>query len=63
MPVSKKQRAWAWTPAGKKALGASKAKEWEHATDAQIAVESKKKKGHARSAAARGLASRMGGKP
>jgi hypothetical protein len=63
MPVSEKQRRWAHTASGRKALGAKKAAEWGHATDAQIAAESKKKKGHARSAAARSLASRMGGKP
>jgi hypothetical protein len=36
VPVSKKQRAWAATPAGIKALGAAKANEWLHYTNAQI---------------------------
>jgi hypothetical protein len=46
VPVSKKQRAWSWTPAGKKALGAKKAAEWEHYTDAEIsqARENEKKR-------------------
>jgi hypothetical protein len=44
VPTSKKQRAWAWTAAGKKALGPAKAKQWEHATNAQIAAEKKPKR-------------------
>jgi hypothetical protein len=44
MPVSKKQRAWANTAAGRKALGAAKAKEWGHATDKEIAAERSKSK-------------------
>jgi hypothetical protein len=64
VPVSKKQRRWAHTAAGRKALGAEKAEEWGHATDSEIAENARKEKhGHARAAAARGLASRMGGKP
>ncbi len=44
MPTSKKQRAWAATPAGRKALGAAKARQWVHTTNAEIAAERKKGK-------------------
>lgn len=43
MPVSEKQRRWAWTEEGKKALG-PKAKKWEHATDAEIRANRKAEK-------------------
>lgn len=43
MPLSAKQRRWAWTPAGRKALGEAKAKEWQHTTDAEIAQEKRRK--------------------
>jgi hypothetical protein len=42
MPVSKKQRRWSATAAGREALGAAKASEWTHATDQEIAAEKKK---------------------
>ena len=44
MPVSKKQRAWAGTAAGRKALGPEKAKEWLHYTDAEITEAAKHEK-------------------
>ncbi len=44
MPLSKKQRAWAGTPAGRKALGDAKASEWLHTTDAEIKDEAAKVK-------------------
>jgi len=44
MPVSKRQRRWAATASGRKALGAAKAKEWLHTTDAEIAEERKSRK-------------------
>ena len=43
MPVSKKQRRWACTATGRKALGAKKAKEWCHTSDEEIAREARKK--------------------
>lgn len=39
MPVSKRQRRWAANPAGRKALGAAKAEQWVHTTDAEIKAE------------------------
>jgi len=41
VPLTKKQRAWAATASGRKALGAKKAKEWTHTTNAEIAAERK----------------------